>query len=113
MCVLHGAIFSRRRFSGVGQRGNLGLIRPMSDTPRIEYVTTQQAIALTGLSGSAIGYHVKSGRLKQYMHPGDKRRRLYDRAELLAFIADSFGSDYLAAVEPAHSGGGLDVMAGR
>lgn len=50
----------------------------------VSYVTTQEAIALSGLCGTALTYRVKAGRLRQWQHPGDKRRRLYDRAEIMA-----------------------------
>lgn len=62
----------------VGQHRCTVTNSPMSN----RYITTFEAQVRSGLSGSSISRLAKAGKITQWVDPADRRRRLYDAAEI-------------------------------
>lgn len=53
-----------------------------------EFISTLEAQARLGISGSQVGRLAAQGRLTQWRDPADRRRRIYDLKEVEALAAE-------------------------
>lgn len=63
-------------------------------------VETAEAVAITRLSSETLRRRARDGKLSQFPHPRDSRRKLYDRAELEALAAPEEPAEDRSQADP-------------